>query len=70
MAKMNWTRTSIEARDRTQPLLLRGKHKQQNKNIPPAPNCPVCDLPMARRMGPSGPFWGCHQYPRCKGSRP
>ena len=72
MSSRNWDRVHIETRDRAQPAPRKGKlHKQQQQkqNTPPAPNCPLCNFPMARRNGPSGPFWGCHQFPRCKGTR-
>jgi ssDNA-binding Zn-finger/Zn-ribbon topoisomerase 1 len=71
--RMNWGRERVETRDRKQPPPRNGRlhkqQKQQNQNTPPAPSCPVCNFPMARRNGPSGPFWGCHQFPRCKGTR-
>jgi restriction system protein len=36
------------------------------------PNCPDCGSPMAERVAAQGqfkgqPFWGCTQYPRCRG---
>jgi restriction system protein len=39
------------------------------------PACPVCSKPMARRVAGKGsnagrPFWGCTDYPRCRGTRP
>ena len=33
------------------------------------PKCPKCDSEMKERNGKYGPFWGCTQYPKCKGSR-
>jgi len=33
------------------------------------PSCPRCGSPMRRRSGRHGQFWGCSQYPRCKGTR-
>ena len=38
----------------------------------PAPNCPKCDRPMVRRTARQGAnagreFWGCSEYPRCRG---
>ena len=33
------------------------------------PTCPRCGSPMHRRSGRYGQFWGCSQYPRCKGTR-
>lgn len=40
-----------------------------------APDCPVCGKPMLKRMQRKGQmqgreFWGCSDYPRCKGLRP
>ena len=39
-----------------------------------AANCPVCAKPMARRMAKRGAsagneFWGCTDYPTCRGTR-
>jgi hypothetical protein len=34
-----------------------------------APECPKCGGLMVQRMGPRGPFWGCPNYPECRGSR-
>jgi len=36
--------------------------------LPPAPACPTCGSPMRQRMGKSGAFWSCSQYPGCKGT--
>jgi hypothetical protein len=38
------------------------------------PNCPKCDAPMVRRTAQRGAsagnqFWGCSQYPQCRGIR-
>jgi four helix bundle suffix protein len=35
-----------------------------------APNCPECGKPMRRRKSAKGPFWGCSDYPNCRGTRP
>jgi four helix bundle suffix protein len=42
--------------------------------IPGAPSCPKCGKPMSLRtarkgMRPGSQFWGCSQYPSCKGVR-
>jgi len=37
------------------------------KNGPP---CPQCQNPMQQRKSAKGDFWGCSQYPACKGTRP
>ena len=31
--------------------------------------CPKCGVPMVKRSGPRGEFWGCSKYPTCKGTR-
>jgi ssDNA-binding Zn-finger/Zn-ribbon topoisomerase 1 len=31
--------------------------------------CPECDGPMVSRTSTHGRFWGCKDYPRCKGTR-
>jgi restriction system protein len=41
----------------------------------PIPDCPVCSRPMTRRVARKGSnagrdFWGCTEYPTCKGTRP
>jgi len=33
-----------------------------------APLCPKCQSPMSLKKGPYGDFYGCSQYPRCKGT--
>jgi ssDNA-binding Zn-finger/Zn-ribbon topoisomerase 1 len=31
--------------------------------------CPECDGPMISRHTSTGVFWGCKDYPKCKGTR-
>lgn len=31
--------------------------------------CPICEAKMVPRNGPHGKFWGCPNYPKCKGTR-
>jgi ssDNA-binding Zn-finger/Zn-ribbon topoisomerase 1 len=31
--------------------------------------CPDCDGDMVSRTGKYGTFWGCKDYPKCKGTR-
>ena len=33
------------------------------------PQCPRCHKPMMERKGPRGSFWGCSDYPTCRGTR-
>jgi ssDNA-binding Zn-finger/Zn-ribbon topoisomerase 1 len=33
------------------------------------PICPQCGSPMKKREGTYGDFWGCTQYPECRGIR-
>jgi hypothetical protein len=35
----------------------------------PAIVCPKCSKPMIRRQGGRRPFWGCSDYPACRGTR-
>lgn len=30
--------------------------------------CPLCSNPMSKKSGPYGEFWGCNNYPNCKGT--
>ncbi|MDO5537790.1 MAG: DNA topoisomerase, partial [Desulfovibrionaceae bacterium] len=32
------------------------------------PSCPRCGRPMKLRKGPRGEFWGCSNFPRCRGT--
>jgi len=34
-----------------------------------APLCPVCSAPLLLRTGGDGVFWGCRDFPKCKGTR-
>lgn len=36
---------------------------------PDSPACPDCGEAMRKRTSARGPFWGCTQYPKCKGLR-
>lgn len=36
----------------------------------PSPACPLCGKPMHNRKSAKGDFWGCSNYPDCKGTRP
>jgi Topoisomerase DNA binding C4 zinc finger len=45
-----------------------------NTGIAGSPNCPRCSLPMVKRIARrgrrrGGKFWGCSQYPVCRGTR-
>lgn len=31
--------------------------------------CPLCGGAMVRRRSAHGPFWGCRDFPKCKGLR-
>jgi ssDNA-binding Zn-finger/Zn-ribbon topoisomerase 1 len=32
-------------------------------------NCPECDGTMVPRTSERGAFWGCKEFPRCRGTR-
>jgi len=45
-----------------------------SKSVNSTPMCPVCSSPMVMRSAKKGSnagnaFWGCSNYPRCKGTR-
>ena len=42
----------------------------REKNREPSPECPLCGKPMRRRKSATGEFWGCTDFPDCKGTRP
>lgn len=35
-----------------------------------APVCPICGSIMVKRNSARGPFWGCGEFPNCRGTRP
>ena len=50
------------------------KHRALFPEAADAPSCPVCGSPMRLRTAKSGAnagsrFWGCTQYPACRGVR-
>ncbi len=65
---------TAEAPDRVrQPPPMRPASQTNAKT--PDPSCPICAKPMARRVAKrganaGGEFWGCTEYPSCKGTRP
>ncbi|EAP0276198.1 DNA topoisomerase III [Salmonella enterica] len=48
-------------------LVNQGKSQPLALQVPPSPPCPECGGKTAQRQGKSGPFWGCLNYPECKG---
>lgn len=53
----------------------RSEVRDQQSAEPNAPACPHCQSPMRKRFPRRGsenqqPFWGCSNYPNCKGTRP
>ena len=46
-------------------------HDASRKTVADAPACPNCGSPMLKRHDRNGKaFWGCPEYPRCRGTRP
>lgn len=43
--------------------------KKAAKGDPNAPPCPKCGGAMRQRTGANGAFWGCVNYPECKGTQ-
>jgi len=52
-------------REKLTTIRVEARAEQEN-----APLCPVCEKPMKKRKSAKGPFWGCTNYPNCKGIRP
>lgn len=49
--------------------------RRRQAAVAKAPSCPQCGKPMLRRMQNKGQmqgreFWGCSDYPKCRGTRP
>ena len=44
------------------------ERREEQDELPP--HCPDCGGPMVQRKSVRGPFFGCKQYPHCKGTRP
>ena len=45
------------------------KRSQRRAVDEDAPPCPICGGAMRARHGKTGDFWGCINYPACKGTR-
>ncbi|EAW7811370.1 DNA topoisomerase III, partial [Salmonella enterica] len=58
MAKQSQWVSQLVAQGKSQPLAMQ---------VPPSPPCPVCGGNTSQRNGKSGLFWGCLNYPECKG---
>ncbi|EBS8016057.1 DNA topoisomerase III [Salmonella enterica subsp. enterica serovar Thompson] len=58
MTKQSQWVSQLVAQGKSQPLAMRA---------PPSPPCPVCGGKTSQRKGKKGSFWGCLNYPDCKG---
>ncbi|EAP0853299.1 DNA topoisomerase III [Salmonella enterica subsp. enterica serovar Oranienburg] len=58
MAKQSQWVSQLVAQGKSQPLAMQA---------PPSPPCPVCGGKTSQRKGKKGSFWGCLNYPDCKG---
>lgn len=43
--------------------------REEQRNEEATPVCPQCGQSMRKRKSAKGPFWGCSQFPNCKGTR-
>ena len=50
--------------------LMAKRIEARGKNLPPSPDCSLCGKTMRQRNSAKGEFWGCGEYPTCKGPRP
>jgi four helix bundle suffix protein len=44
--------------------------REEMRKAIPAPHCPDCGRTMRKRRSVKGGFWGCPDFPECKGTRP
>ncbi|EAA7832873.1 DNA topoisomerase III [Salmonella enterica] len=58
MAKQSQWVSQLVAQGKSQPLAMQ---------VSPSPPCPVCGGKTSQRKGKKGSFWGCLNYPACKG---
>ncbi len=54
---------------------VRSEERDQQSVEPNTPVCPNCSKPMRKRFprnqsASSSPFWGCSDFPNCKGTKP
>jgi hypothetical protein len=61
----NW-RESFD-RPRTSRKASSSNHTPNKEQLKRGPKCPKCGAPMKRRTGPHGEFYGCSNYPKCRG---
>lgn len=47
---------------------LQKKIEEVLNDIESIPHCPKCHCLMVQRKGKNGLFWGCYDYPNCKGT--
>lgn len=50
--------------------LMAKRIEARDKAKEPSPECPLCGKPMRRRKSAKGEFWGCSDFPDCRGTRP
>lgn len=65
--KEQMTKARLEVRENQRTQRCQGSHNT-------VPDCPICGKPMLMKMQKQGKqsgreFWGCSDYPRCKGVR-
>lgn len=70
-----WDRARMtrELMDRTRgtestPATVANLQLQEEPQSTASPFCPRCGSAMVRRRGRHGPFWGCSEYPGCRGT--
>lgn len=47
----------------------KGNLQQRIDTLVPGPCCPTCSSPMVERKGKNGKFYGCSDFPNCRGTR-
>lgn len=74
---LNMLKSQIEAQGRSfeqtggfSERLTTRRIEARDEQRSPAPECPKCGKPMRPRQSAKGNFWGCPDFPQCKGTRP
>ena len=71
--KLAGKRSRIDTEEALDKLEAQKKRLEQSTKLherfmKTAPDCPRCGKHMVNRRGPRGEFWGCRDYPECKGT--
>ena len=64
-----WQNGEVRCPDDNGPLKLK-LHKLHGGDYELHAECPLCGKSMRQHKSAKGEFWGCAEFPNCKGTRP